>query len=77
MNSGAADRDDVWRLDGSAGPIEQFWIVVWDEHAGNQDSEDIEYDNPPEHATNGLCDVSARVLRLRRSASWIRSVIYR
>lgn len=69
MNSGAADRDDVGRLDGSAGPVEQFGVVVWDKHAGDQDSENIEYDDPPEHAANGLCDVSARVLRLRRGAS--------
>jgi hypothetical protein len=54
MDTGAADRDDVGRLRGGARPIEQIGIVVRDEHAGDQDSENIENDNAPKHATNGL-----------------------
>lgn len=54
MDSGAADRDDVGRLGGGAGPVEQVGIIVRDEYAGDQDSENVENDNAPEHATNGL-----------------------
>jgi hypothetical protein len=54
MDSGAADRDDVGRLGGSSGPVEQVDIIVRDKHAGDQDSENVENDDAPEHATNGL-----------------------
>lgn len=54
VDSGAADRNDVGRLGGSAGPVEQVGVVVWNEHASDQDSENVEYNDPPEHAANGL-----------------------
>ena len=54
MYARAADRDDVGRLRGGAVAVEQVGVVVRDEHAGDQDAEDIEDDDAPEHATDGL-----------------------
>jgi len=50
----AADRDNVGRLRGGAAAVEQVGVVVRDEHAGDQDAEDVEDDDAPEHAADGL-----------------------
>jgi len=53
-NAGPADRDDVWRLGGGAGAVEQGGVVVRDEHARHQDAEDVENHDAPEYAADGL-----------------------
>ena len=68
-DAGAADRDDVGRLRGGAVPVEQVRIVVGHEHAGDQDAENVEDDDAPEHAADGLGDVPPWVFRLGRGTS--------
>ena len=64
MDAGAADRDDVGRLRGGPGSVEQVGVVVGHEHAGDEDAEDVEDEDAPEHAADGPGDVPARVFRL-------------
>ena len=66
LDAGAADRDDVGRLRGGAGSVEQVGVVVGHEHACDQDAEDVEHDDAPEHAADGLGDVPPWVFRLGR-----------
>ena len=66
LDAGAADRDDVGRLRGGAGAVEQVGVVVGHEHAGDQDAEDVEDDDAPEDAADGLGDVPPWVFRLGR-----------
>ena len=68
VDAGALDRDDVGRLRGGPGSVEQFGVVVGHEHAGDEDAEDVKDEDAPEHAADGPGDVPARVFRLRRGA---------
>ena len=53
-NAGTADRDDVGRLGGGASAVEQGGVVVRDEHARDQDAEEVENDDAPKHAADSL-----------------------
>ena len=54
MDAGTTDRDDVRRLGGIAGTVEQGGVIVRDQHARDQDAEEVENDDEPEHAPNSL-----------------------
>ena len=68
-DTSTAYRNDVWRLGSSASAVEQIGVVVRNEHTSDQDAEDVEDNDTPEHAADGLRDVAARVLCLRRCAA--------
>ena len=54
VDASTADRNDVGRLRGSATTVEQIGIIVRNEHAGDEDTEDVENDDTPENAADGL-----------------------
>lgn len=54
MNASTADRNDVWRLGCCSTPIEQVGVIERDKHAGDEDTKNVENDNTPEHAADGL-----------------------
>ena len=54
VDASTADRNDVGRLRGSATTVEQIGIIVRNEHPGDEDTEDVENDDTPEHAADGL-----------------------
>lgn len=70
VDASTADSNDVGRLGGSATTVEQIGIVGRNEHAGDEDTKDVENDDTPEHAADGLRDIAARVLCLRRRTTW-------
>ena len=65
LDTGTPERDDVRRLRGGTAVLEQRAVVVGDEHARDEDAQNIEDKNTPEHTTDGLGDVPARGLGLR------------
>jgi hypothetical protein len=54
VDTSTTDRNDIWRLGGSATPIEQVGVIERDKHASDKDTENVENDNTPEHAADSL-----------------------